>query len=323
MNVFFKTFAFTLFSVLALFTEARSQRYWAIGGQANMVNYFGEMNPWTQYAGADPKFTRPSFMIHASRKFGRRIHVRANFGWAMLRGDDFRSAAVFKPEHQPRYARNLHFRNSIKELAVTGIFDIFPSSPRTVIRSKSPRARGRMIRERRRWTPYVFAGVGLILHNPRAKSPEAFGGKWEALQPLGTEGQQSGNPKYKAPYKLVQPVFPVGIGVRWKLNQRIDIGAEIGLRLTLTDYLDDVGGNYPVAADLQSDLARAMSNRTLETTSAVFGTERALTIFAADGEIRGNSKENDTYLVTGFHVYYILGNFFRRPRFDRDRRRRF
>ena len=266
MNIFYKAFLFTLLLTGLLSVNVHSQNYWAIGGQVNIVNYFGEMNPWTQYAGADPKFTRPSFMIHASRKFGRRIHVRANFGWARLRGDDFISAAVFKPDHQPRYGRNLHFRNDIMEFAVVGIFDIFPSSPRTVIRTKSPRARGRMIRERRRWTPYVFAGVGLIKHNPKGKTPDtlSFSNEWVALQPLGTEGQQSGNAAYDAPYKLIQPVFPVGLGVRWKLNQRIDISAEIGLRITLTDYLDDVSGKYPVAVDLQSDLARAMSNRTLE-----------------------------------------------------------
>ncbi|HAS42551.1 MAG TPA: hypothetical protein DCS93_18875 [Microscillaceae bacterium] len=318
-----RNIVFTLVFIGLIITKSTAQNYWSVGAQVNVANYFGDLNPWTQYVGADPKFTRPSFMIHATRKFGRRIHVRANFGWALLRGDDFISAAVFKPEHQPRYARNLHFRNDVKEFGITGIFDIFPSSRRTVVRTKSPRARGRMIRERVKWTPYVFAGVGLILHNPRAKTPESLGGEWVALQPLGTEGQQTGLPQYQAPYSLVQPVFPVGIGVRWKLNQRIDIGVEMGLRITLTDYLDDVGGNYPVAADLQSDLARAMSNRTLETTSAVFGTERAVVIRAADGDIRGNSNENDMYLVTGFHVYYILGNFFRRPRFDLNRRRRF
>jgi hypothetical protein len=323
MNLLYKAFLVAIFLTGISSANVQSQNYWAIGGQVNIVNYFGDLNPWTQYAGADPKFTRPSFMIHASRKFGRRIHVRANFGWARLRGDDFISAAVFKPEHQPRYARNLHFRNDITELSVIGIYDILPSSPRTVIRTKSPRARGRMIRERRRWTPYVFAGVGLIRHNPKAKTPDALGNEWVALQPLGTEGQQSGQPGYEKPYSLIQPVFPVGLGFRWKLNQRIDIAAEIGLRITLTDYLDDVSGKYPVAADLQSDLARAMSNRTLETTSAVTGKERAVVIFASDGEVRGNPQEKDTYLVTGFHVYYILGNFFRRPRFDRDRRRRF
>ena len=323
MSGYSRNIVFTLVFIGFIITNATGQHYWSFGAQVNVANYFGDLNPWTQYVGADPKFTRPSFMIHATRKFGRRIHVRANFGWARLRGDDFLSAAVFKPEHQPRYARNLHFRNDVKEFGITGIFDIFPSSRRTVVRTKSPRARGRMIRERVRWTPYIFAGVGLILHNPRAKTPESLGGEWVALQPLGTEGQQTGLPQYQAPYSLVQPVFPVGIGVRWKLNQRIDIGVEMGLRITLTDYLDDVGGNYPVAADLQSDLARAMSNRTLETTSAVFGTERAVVIRAADGEIRGNSNENDMYLITGFHVYYILGNFFRRPRFDLNRRRRF
>lgn len=323
MSAYSRSIVFTLVFIGFLITKSTAQNYWSIGGQVNIVNYFGDLNPWTQYLGADSKFTRPSFMIHATRKFGRRIHVRANFGWARLRGDDFISAAVFKPEHQPRYARNLHFRNDVKEFGITGIFDIFPSARRTVVRTKSPRARGRMIRERVRWTPYVFAGVGLIIHNPRAKTPESLGGEWVALQPLGTEGQQTGLPQYQAPYSLVQPVFPVGIGVRWKLNQRIDIGVEMGLRFTLTDYLDDVGGNYPIAADLQSDLARTMSNRTLETTSAVFGTERAVVIRASDGEIRGNSNEKDTYLVTGFHVYYILGNFFRRPRFDLNRRRRF
>ena len=173
----------------------------------------------------------------------------------------------------------------------------------------------------------------MIYHDPRGKTPEVFGNDWVRLRPLRTEGQgltrSSDGSSYDRPYSLIQPVIPVGVGVRFKLNDRTDLSFEVGYRVTFTDYLDDVGGNYANPNDLESDLARAVANRTVELTDAVTGDSRipnlenfttnvspiildaagspTITGFGNDGDKRGEGANQDIYLIAGFKLNYILG----------------
>ncbi|MGC4023282.1 MAG: DUF6089 family protein [Cyclobacteriaceae bacterium] len=70
---------------------------------------------------------------------------------------------------------------------------------------------------RLRFTPYVFAGMGL------------FG--------------ISGNAKKTAQYSNVQMSIPVGIGFKYVLNPKYYMSFEIGMRKTFFDYLDNVSGS--------------------------------------------------------------------------------
>ena len=65
-----------------------------------------------------------------------------------------------------------------------------------------------------RFTPYLFAGAAL------------FG--------------ISGNAKKTAQYSNVQLAIPFGVGVKYILNPKYYISAEIGMRKTFFDYLDNV-----------------------------------------------------------------------------------
>jgi hypothetical protein len=119
---------------------------------------------------------------------------------------------------QGRWIRNLSFRNDIKELSFTGIFDLFENR--------------QSFQKRPDYTPYGFLGLAAIYHNPRT----LYNGSWVALQPLQTE--------LVKPYSSLQVVIPMGLGFRYKLDKQWDIAFEIGWRWTFTDYLDDVSGNY-------------------------------------------------------------------------------
>ena len=117
--------------------------------------------------------------------------------------------------------------------------------------------------------PYIFLGVAAFHHNPQAKAPEfdlsctplPEAGKWVNLQPLGTEGQYvaGGNP-----YSLIQLAIPLGLGVKVRLPDNLDFNFEIGFRQLFTDYIDDVGGPYPNLAELDSELSRALSEKSGE-----------------------------------------------------------
>ena len=66
-------------------------------------------------------------------------------------------------------------------------------------------------------------------------------------------------------YKKFQVAIPFGIGARFRLNEMLDLSAELGFRYLFTDYIDDVSKNYVDLGVFGNDeLAKAMSYRTNE-----------------------------------------------------------
>jgi len=302
------------------FTES----YTSAGIQLSSMHYFGDLNPTNNYVSTELGLTRPAITLSLSRKFSDHFHLRADLSYGQIRGDDFESADPTHPRHKFRYARNLHFRNNILEFALIGVYDIFAS-------------KGSFL-ERRRFTPYILAGAAVFNHNPQAKTPIEQGNNWVDLQPIGTEGQHSGKEGYAKPYSLIQPAIIGGIGARWNITNFSSISFEIALRYTFFDHLDDVSGLYPDMGDLQSDLARAMSTRGLETQAAVSGSTRepnfnpAIDVVGSDGNTytvltgygerrdkRGEGGFNDIYVMAGFRFEVIINKTAKRPRFRRRR----
>lgn len=322
-----KSFKTGLLIILLCFLGISTQAQWTkvtykdigyeqIGFNLGLTNYFGDLNPLPQYVSTDISKTRPTFGIQYIRKLSPRIQGRLGLSWVRIIGDDFDAADPGDTENGAlyRYIRNAHFRNDMIEASLVFTYDLIPSRWVYYKRAKI--------------TPYLLLGIAGIYHNPRARTPEAFGNKWVNLRPLRTEGQgltRSDGSSYEKQYSLFQPTIPFGLGVRWKLTDRLDFAVELTLRYTFTDYLDDVGGNYANPDDLESDLARAMADRTLEPTAARRGGDRVEEVirlkerlgqpadiftpfagFGADGDKRGEAGNNDLYATFGFQLNYIL-----------------
>ena len=305
------------------FNRRVTEGFLTVGAQIGTINYFGDMNPLTQYVAPEWRFLRPSISVNVQRKLGRNFQVRLEFTYGRLRGDDFISASPNNERHRYRFMRNNHFKNDIKELSLVGEYDILGS--------------GGKYHLRRPFTPYLLAGVAVFHHNPKAK----IDGKWVALQPLGTEGQQSGVEGYAKPYARIQPALIFGAGVKWKLNDRTNLSFEMAFRYLFFDQIDDVSGTYPDMGDLQNDLVRSLSNRTLETSNAVTGRSRepdltrileqvnprvtyvgsdgntypTIAGFGAKGDKRGEAGNNDIYLVAGIRISYIINKGLKCPTF--------
>lgn len=303
--------------------EKLNTYYWQAGAQINIMNYFGELNRFETTTGTAPRFTSPSFGVHISKKIKRQLYLSLSYIWGMLEGDDFVSADPMDVRHRFRYMRNTHFRNNIHEVSLTAKYELF--------RASASKYRTRIYRRRAFMNVYILAGLGILKHNPEARTPSNLGGEWVSLRDLGTEGQ--GLPGYRKKYSLWQPAIPIGIGVKMKLTDNIDLVLEMGGRLLFTDFLDDVSGNYPELEKL-SPLARAMSYRVEEAIAVTTGESREagitrfieetglgpITFIDSNGnpqtvingygrpiEIRGNPKTNDFYIVTGIHINYIFG----------------
>ena len=313
-------------------TFTSDKKYNSVGISINALNYFGDLAPTSSATSTDISFTRPGIGVYFSHRFGPRYTLRGEFMYGTIKGDDYESADIDDDEAIYRYARNLSFRNRIKELTVTAIFDLFKNEASYISRVQ--------------WTPYAYIGATLFHHNPQAYVADDSGlpeaGSWVNLQPLGTEGQYATLQETDVnhgiePYKLIQVAIPFGFGIRYRLNQVFDIALESRIRYTFTDYLDDVSQNYVDLGVFDNDLARYLSDRSANPTSSQ-GEDRGLaaafdpyTYVGRDGNtyetiapgyghefrdnIRGNKKDNDVYFVTSIKVSYIIGATFTRAKF--------
>jgi Domain of unknown function (DUF6089) len=299
--------------------------YNMVGVSVSALNYYGDLSPKTSIFSTDISFTRPAVGIIFAHRFGPRYTLTGSFMYGTLKGSDNESADKEDSESGVyRYQRNLSFRNRIKELSAVASFDLFENDATYISRVK--------------WTPYAFVGLAAFLHNPQAQAPLEDldgnplpnGGDWVDLQPLGTEGQKAtllatdANSGISS-YKKLQVAIPMGIGVRFRINEVLDFSAEFGFRYLFTDYIDDVSRNYVDLGVFGNDeLAKAMSYRSNEVASPTY------TYTGRDGEsysvvqgygseqtnnIRGDKDDKDIFMVTTFKLTSILGKNFHRAKF--------
>ena len=292
MKQFF-THTLALLLVLALVaSEANAQQfskrkqYNSVGVTLNAMTYFGDITPKPSIPSFRPGATRPNLGLTFTRRFAPRISGRASLAYGRITGDDSKAADQTDPDAKYRFNRNMNFRNDIVEFAAVGMFDLVENRNNYIKRPD--------------FVPYLFAGVGVMHHNPKGTDAN---GNIIALQPLRTEGQSTG-------YALTQFVIPFGAGARYKLNKSFDIGLELGFRKTFTDYLDDVSGNYVTDRNsLPSDAAKYFG---FDITKNLPGTYTTST--QAGGQ-RGKSNEKDWYTTLGVSVNYILAPRVRNPKF--------
>lgn len=242
-----------------------------VGVMVGASGYQGDLSP--------DKSIFSTSSLHASFGFFGRLHqnrflsYRLNFAYGTVSGDDANSVA------ENRRRRNLSFRSSILELGLLGEFNILGSD--------------------KRLSPYVFGGVALYHFNPQTE----IQGRFVELQPLGTEGQ--GMPNFPNKYSKTQFAIPMGVGLKYAINDRFNVGLEFGLRKLFTDYLDDVSGSYVNFNELlvgNGSLAASLGDRTGE----FLGTDPVQRTTGTTG--RGNPDNKDWYFMSGVTLSYNLFN---------------
>jgi len=128
-----------------------------------------------------------------------------------------------------RRQRNLDFRSKIAEAYIAA--EVFPFM---LLNKNQPDFAPRLL-------PYGILGVGYLHFNPQGSLTDLNGKKtWYYLRPLHTEGE--GFPEYpkRKEYSLSQINFPMGLGLKYYISNRVNVSLEILLRKSLTDYIDDV-----------------------------------------------------------------------------------
>lgn len=291
-----------------------------IGVNVNAGNYFGDLAPVSKAASTDISFTRPGFGFHAGYRFHHSLAVRAGLNWVRVSADDF-SSDPGTEEGLPRYARNLSFRNDIKEFQLGLEVSLLPNH-------------GGM-NQRLPINAYLFFGAAVFQHEPMAQVPDSDfqsdqtgataapqAGEWVKLRPLGTEGQNLG---IVEAYSNVEFSIPVSVGATLRVpGTNFNAGLEFGIRYLFTDYLDDVSTNYVGLDQFSDDVARILSDRSSEPTSFQ-GEARDLSglsiVELADGYSRsgfvgggvddarrGNPGDNDMFFMTQLKLSYLFSS---------------
>ena len=239
-------------------------------------HYFGDLNTraWLNR----PKAAATIFF---RKNFSNYIALRIGASFAQLGYSD-----QYNTKNYYQYTRNLSFNSKVWELSLQGDFNFFrfmPGEPDF------------------RFTPYITFGVGIFSYDPYAylNNEKIF------LRPLGTEGQGSSLYPERKQYSSMAISVPFGGGIKYALNERINIGFEVLHRFTNTDYLDDVSKTYvdpavfPLNPDGCSSNAYLLSDRSYELGDPI----------GLPGRQRGNSKQKDQFVTAMFHVTFNLQSY--------------
>lgn len=273
---------------------------------AGTAQYFGDIYP-TNNLYSFTSTVRWNISSNLTWHFSPMFSLRTGFTWVRIAGDDFvfaKNNMNSKPTSDAfdlQFLRNLHFRNDIKELSFIGIVNLNNGfSNRTSNRPNQ--------------TPYLFSGINLFINQPMAREKYNMS--------TNSKGEWTNINISQINSKLDFSI-PIGIGIRKKLNPKLDLVAEVSYRATFTDNLDDII-NSPY-----TNSSNVLENRSTERIAAQAGQDRAgkfneisnrqgFPTFAGNGANlpptigypnpfpeRGNNG-NDSYWTTSLRLRYYF-----------------
>ena len=235
-----------------------------IGISAGASHYFGDLNTRSRINRA-----KPAIGLFFRKQFNNYVALRLSGHYTQVGYSD-----IYNTQNEYQRRRNLSFNSNIFEIALHGDFNFFKFIPGDPYH---------------RFTPYVTIGAGVFSYDPYAY----YRGQKVSLRELGTEGQ--GNPAFpdRKPYSSMGVCLPFGVGVKYAINSRMNLGFEVTHRFTNTDYLDDVSktfagaDKFPAGPDGQPSLAQLMQDRSYETGELI----------GLEGRQRGLPNQKDQYLI--------------------------
>lgn len=241
------------------------------GVHLGAAHYFGDLNP-------DKRLNRPKPAggVFFRKQLSDYVAFRIGVNFAQLGYSD-----IYEKKNEFQIRRNLSFNTFMWELMLQGDFNFFRFNP---------------VNPTERFTPYLTFGAGVFNFDPYAY----LNGTKYFLRPLGTEGQGSSLYPARKQYSTVAFAFPLGLGVKYALNEKTNLNFEIVHRFTTTDYLDDVSTTYAGAATFPiNSPAVVLQDRSFEV---------GLPIGTA-GTQRGFSGKKDQYIMATIGVTFSFSSY--------------
>jgi opacity protein-like surface antigen len=212
--------------------SAQTKGNYEIGINVGTLIYQGDLN---NTAIGATKNLKPAIGVYVNKELDTYFSLRASLLYGKI-GDD--ESQYINPSWKQQ--RNFKFSTSVTELSTVLVWNFLGDNG---------------VRDYRTFSPYVFGGVGISLLNVKRDwssiNRTAFDDKSSAIIGLGIDTLRA-TPK-------ILPVIPVGIGLRYAVNNKISIRAEATYRLNFSDYIDGFSqaGN-PTANDKYYGLSIGM-----------------------------------------------------------------
>jgi len=247
------------------------------GFTLGMGHYFGDLN--TRSGLNRPK---PAVGLFFRKQFSNYVAMRVSGHYTQVGYSDKYS----KNDYQR--TRNLSFNSNIYEFAVQGDFNFFKYIPNDLNYG---------------FTPYVTLGLGLFSYDPYTY----YNGEKVYLRPLGTEGQTGGY-LGRSEYGTMAVCVPLGVGIKYSINKKVNLTFEISQRFTTTDYMDDVSTTYAPKDPYFPDgptgpsLAYLLQDRSYEL-------DPNNMLSSVPGRQRGWSKQKDQYVIAEIGISFNLGSY--------------
>lgn len=164
-----------------------------VGAGVGMTGYLGDFN------GNLTKNLQPMVSLNGRYVFNPWMALRLNLSYGKMKGS---SSDV--DTYYPDYAEDAYmFDNTLYDMAVTYEYNFMPYGT------------GWDYRGAKRFTPFVFGGLGLAYADTPEKGRLAFN-------------------------------IPIGLGVKYKLGERVNLGLEWAMHFTQSDWLDGVKDPYHI-----------------------------------------------------------------------------
>jgi hypothetical protein len=263
----------TVTSLSSLFVSAQRE---AVVQEGEFGIVIGDLN--TRAHINRPKIAATAFF---RKNFGNYIALRVGASFAQLGYSD-----IYNTHNDYMKARNLSFNSNVWELALQGDFNFFrfmPGEPGY------------------NFTPYITFGIGVFNYDPFAM----LAGQKYFLRPLNTEGQGSSLYPDRKAYGSMAFSIPLGVGLKYCINESINVGFEIVHRVTGTDYLDDVSTTYvdpsifPPLPDGSPSPAYLLHDRSYEVGEPI----------GIPGRQRGVSTQKDQFITGIFYISFNLQSY--------------
>lgn len=186
------------------------------------------------------------------------IGLGLHYNYGNIKGDDTKST------NQQFRDRGLNFNTNLNEVSL--IADV------NFLDAFSPISN-------RRFTPYVFAGIGGVYFKTKA----TYNGIVYDLNDINdintiTNADIKGRTINYKPYDIT---IPYGVGAKYRLTSYLTLSSQIGYRTALTDFLDDVGDYYASSSSPSSP-----------------------TGIGGIGTQRGDLRKRDTYMFVSIGISY-------------------
>lgn len=197
--------------------------------------------------------------------------IQASYQYIHLNGSDLDSRDPYLN------ARGQLFSNNVNELSIRANFNFFKYI---------------VGRQANRYTPYIFAGVAGIIHNPYVYSSN---GTTHYLEDLHLQEDNE--------IRKFALAIPFGVGFKYNVKGPWSIGAELGYRTVFNDNIDNISNNYPIRSQYPSTYASQYPEMTVAWWEAVAYPNTG-SPETYEGKARGNGRPNDGYVTAGITLTY-------------------